>query len=99
MVDPGGGSVSYEHGTLVACVVSRRRMEDTWESIKGKNNYFKEMCSGFEVGSYLRLIHVVYHSTLGLRVIKQLEEVPKRVSFTVKQATFCTSLLSCRGTA
>ena len=31
----------------------------------------KEMCSGSEAGSYLRLIDFVYHSTLGLRVIKK----------------------------
>ena len=30
-----------------------------------------EMCSGSEAGSYLRLIDFVYHSTLGLRVIKK----------------------------
>jgi len=29
------------------------------------------MCSGSEAGSYLRLIDLVYHSTLGLRVIKK----------------------------
>ena len=29
------------------------------------------ICSGSEEGSYLRLIDFVYHSTLGLRVIKQ----------------------------
>ena len=29
------------------------------------------MCSGSEVGSYLRLMDFVYHSTLGLRVIKK----------------------------
>jgi len=29
------------------------------------------MCSGSEEGSYLRLIEFVYHSTLGLRVIKK----------------------------
>jgi len=29
------------------------------------------MCSGFEAGSYLRLIDFVYHSTLDLRVIKK----------------------------
>jgi len=29
------------------------------------------MCSGSEAGSYLRLIDCVYHSTLGLRVIKK----------------------------
>jgi len=30
-----------------------------------------EMCSGSEAGSYSRLIDFVYHSTLGLRVIKK----------------------------
>ena len=29
------------------------------------------MCSGSEAGSYLRLIDVVYHSILGLRVKKK----------------------------
>ena len=29
------------------------------------------MCSGSEAGSYLRLLDSVYHSTLGLRVIKK----------------------------
>ena len=38
------------------------------------------MCSGSEVGSYLRLIDVVYHSTLGLRVInkKRYKVGPKK---------------------
>ena len=36
-----------------------------------ENNYFTEMCSGSEAGSYLRRIDFVYHSTLGLRVIKK----------------------------
>jgi len=31
--------------------------------------HFTEMCSGFEAGSYLRLIDFVHRSTLGLRVI------------------------------
>ena len=31
------------------------------------------MCIGSEAGSYLRLIDFVYHSTLGLRVIKKKE--------------------------
>ena len=39
-----------------------------------KNNYFTEMCSGSEAGSYLRLIDFVYHSTLGLRVIKKKKQ-------------------------
>jgi len=37
----------------------------------GGGGYFTEMCSGSEVGSYLRLIDFVCHSTLGLRVIKK----------------------------
>jgi len=36
-----------------------------------ENDYFTEMCSGSEAGSYLRLIDFVYHSTLGVRVIKK----------------------------
>ena len=36
-----------------------------------ENNYFTEMCSGSEAGSYLRVIDFVCHSTLGLRVIKK----------------------------
>ena len=36
-----------------------------------ENNYFTETCSGSDAGSYLRLIDFVYHSTLGLRVIKK----------------------------
>ena len=41
------------------------------ERIAHTNDYFTEMCSGSEAGSYLRLIDFVYHSTLGLRVIKK----------------------------
>jgi len=36
-----------------------------------ENNYFTEMCSGSEAGSYVRLADFLYHSTLGLRVIKK----------------------------
>jgi len=38
---------------------------------RSKNNYSTEMCSGSEAGSYSRLRDFVYHSTLGLRVIKK----------------------------
>ena len=34
-------------------------------------NFFTEVCSGSEGGSYLMLIDFVYHSTLGLRVIQK----------------------------
>ena len=36
-----------------------------------ENKYCTEMRSGSEAGSYLRRIDFVYHSTLGLRVIKK----------------------------
>ena len=43
------------------------------------SNYFIEKCSGSEAGTYLRLIDFVYHSTLGLRVIKKRKmKVPVR---------------------
>jgi len=42
-----------------------------WEAPQFENNYFTEMCSGSEAGSYVRLVDFVYHSTLGLRVIKK----------------------------
>jgi len=38
-----------------------------------------QMCSGSEAVSYLRRIDFVYHSTLGLRVIKREEETGLRV--------------------
>ena len=43
-----------------------------------ENNYFTEMCSGSEEGSYLRLMDFVYHSTLGLRVIKKKKKIQRR---------------------
>ena len=39
-----------------------------------ENNYFTEMCSGPEAGSYSRLIDLVYHSTQGLREIEKRKE-------------------------
>ena len=42
-----------------------------YPSSQFKNYYFTEICSGSEEDSYLRLIDFVYHSTLGLRVIKK----------------------------
>ena len=37
----------------------------------GGDNYFTERCSGSEAGSLLRLMDFVYHSNLGLRVLKK----------------------------
>ena len=36
-----------------------------------ENNYFTEMCSGSEAGSYLRLIDLVYHSSRCFRTCKR----------------------------
>jgi len=54
--------------------VTRIPSAGVWYSSQFKNNHLAEMCSGSEAGSYLRLIDFVYHSTLGLRVIKTREE-------------------------
>jgi len=50
-------------------------------------NYFTEMSSGSEAGSYLRLMDFVYHSTLGVRVIKKkslLSRARNRLGQTIK---------------
>jgi len=83
---PGKGS-SNSHGarTVAKCVVKTSVAVHCWtrddplvvlragsvHSFQFENNYFAEMCSGSKAGSYLRLINFVYHSTLGLRVIKK----------------------------
>jgi len=38
------------------------------------------MSSGSEAGSYSRLINFVYHSTLGLRVIRKKKKVPRMLT-------------------
>jgi len=40
----------------------------------GEDNYYTEMRSSSEAGSYVRLIDFVYHSTLGLIVIKKKKQ-------------------------
>ena len=42
------------------------------------------VCSGSEAGSYLRLIDFVYHSTLGLRIIKKVVTTPDSIGDTEK---------------
>ena len=44
------------------------------------NTYFTDICSGSEAGSYVRCIDVVFHSTLGLEVIKKKKCCPKVAS-------------------
>ena len=41
------------------------------EKRKFENMYLTEMCSGSKAGSCVRLIDLVYHSTLGLRVTQE----------------------------
>jgi len=50
------------------------------------------MCSGSEAGSYLRLIDFVYHSTLGLRVIKKKKEMRTREERFVSKIVDCLDL-------
>ena len=38
------------------------------------NNYFTEVCSDSEAGSYLRRIDFVYHSAMDLKVIRGFGE-------------------------
>ena len=40
-----------------------------------ENNSLTEMCRGSKAGLYLRLIDFLYHSTLGLRVMKKKKKV------------------------
>jgi len=47
--------------------------------LAGTANYFTEMCSGSEAGSYLRLIDFVHHSTLGLVVKRKVGTDPRVV--------------------
>ena len=57
-------------------------------SSQSENNNFTEMCSGSEAGSHLRLIDFVYHSILGLRVIKK-----KRRSACARSPTICRLIM------
>ena len=65
---------------LVMCIASRKlSFAFTSPSSCTYGQGFRvqgKKCSGSEAGSYLRLIDLVYHSTLGLRVIKKKKKVP-----------------------
>ena len=58
-----------------------------------ENNYFTEMCSGSEAGSYLRLIDFVYHSTLVLRVTKKKRRIADRRSLLCRRRLDTNRLL------
>ena len=84
MVPLGGEVVSCERGTPVgpyggACPFIRVPPPPHTTNPWGRDslNYFTEMCSGSEAGSYFRLIDFLYHSTLGLRVIKKKQKYEK----------------------
>ena len=61
-----------------SCVKGRRHPPNSLNHLSVDHD--SEMCSGSEAGSYLMLIDFVYHSTLGLRVIKK-----RRRRFRIKQ--------------
>jgi len=48
--------------------------EAATESAHPSDNYFTEMCSSSEAGSYCRRIDFVYHSTLGLGEITKMKK-------------------------
>ena len=47
----------------------------------GGRDYFTEMCSGPEAGSYPRRIDFVYLSILGVRVILKMKEKVRRAGY------------------
>ena len=100
-----GGLVFKAHRL---CVSLNARLEGNTEeeygergtdlySSQSENNFFTEMCSGSEVGSYLRLIDLVHHSSLGLSVIQKKKKVRG-----LKQSTLdvlITTFFSCHPSA
>jgi len=60
-----------------------------------ENNYITEMCSGSDAGSYLSLIDFVYHSTLGLRVIKKEKKKKKRSGRRFQVVSFLVQGVGC----
>ena len=56
------------------------------------SQWHTEMCSGSEAGSYSRRIDFVYHSTLGLRVIKKKKSVAASPSPSEKVGSVDTGL-------
>ena len=60
------------------------------------DNYFTEMCSGSEAGSYLRLIDFVYHSTLGLRVTKKKKKLRGRRRWMIVRSAVSVQVLGFR---
>ena len=63
------GFLGQEHGTWNGEIAT----PPLPEFFHGKAVWNAVLCSGSEAGSYLRLVDFVYHSTLGLRVIKKKE--------------------------
>ena len=72
----GKGSSQRHNLALTGSFVPTSLESVTGSVVSGQNQYFTEMCSGSEAGSYSRLIDFVYHSTLRLRVIKRKEHAP-----------------------
>ena len=66
-----------------------RRRRGPCDGVQFKNNHFTELCSGSEAGSYLRLIDLAYHSTLGLRVMKKKKDATDPVAGSTMVAGPC----------
>jgi len=78
---------TISHQAYIVPTVTRSTLREGLMS-QFENNY-TEMCSSSEAGSYLRLIDFVYHSTLGLRVIKQKKKKSTHTSSPLSPGARC----------
>jgi len=75
----------HRDGALLTVNIALNPFEDyvgggTWVA----PHHIAIMCSGSEAGSYLRLIDLVYHSTLGLRVIMKKKKALQYIAITLQ---------------
>ena len=59
--------------STIICV----RTTGRWRTAGSENKYFTEMCKRFRGGLILKAHRLVYHSTLGLRVIKKKQKAER----------------------
>ena len=83
---PGAGRTHTPGARLQAAGFSVQGLDDQ-RGPASENNYFTEMCSGSEAGSYLRLIDFVYHSILGLREINKVCRQAGRLQYAEYRGT------------
>jgi len=72
---PKPSKQAFEKNDLVDAVWPEEASDGKLHFYPGRIMQVRLLCSGSEAGSYLRLIDFVYHSTLGLRVIKKKKQL------------------------